>query len=153
MENSLLLLLWAVKDIVMPCGLANAPATFQNMIFEVPLKFLDQEVEVYRHDILIYSGSQGEHQMLVAKVLQWLQNEKLAVSPKPSVFHIREVIFLDYLISDNRVSMSLSKMQSVLRWESLKKVHNVQFFIGFANEYRLFMKIFSVFVILLTFLT
>lgn len=53
---------------VMPFGLANAPTIIQNRMNEVRTEYLDQTVVVYHDDILIYSSSQGEHEVLVSKV-------------------------------------------------------------------------------------
>src|SRR5437588_19782 len=50
---------------VMPFGLVNAPATFQDMMNQVLREFLDQGVVVYLTEILIYSRTQKEHTELV----------------------------------------------------------------------------------------
>lgn len=42
---------------------------------EILREFVDQGVLVYLDDILIYFGSQVEHEILVAMVLQQLQDE------------------------------------------------------------------------------
>ena len=50
---------------VMPFGLANAPATFQNMTNDIFQDLIDLSVVIYLDDILIYSESEQEHITLV----------------------------------------------------------------------------------------
>ena len=58
--------------VVMPFGLASAPATFQNMINEVLRDLIDQGVVAYMDDILIYSPTEDEHVHIVTSVLRLL---------------------------------------------------------------------------------
>src|SRR5690606_12165549 len=55
--------------LVMPFGLANAPAAFQAMMNEVLRGLIDQGVVVYVDDIPIYSETEEELERLVAAVL------------------------------------------------------------------------------------
>ena len=47
---------------VMPCGLYNAPATFQAMMDDLFYDMLDEGVVIYLDDILIYAENMAEHQ-------------------------------------------------------------------------------------------
>ena len=50
---------------VMPFGLANAPATFRNMMNEIFRDMIDLGVVIYLDDILIYSENEQDHVALV----------------------------------------------------------------------------------------
>ena len=83
---------------VMPFGLVNAPATFQTMMNEILREFLDDGVVVYIDEILIYSEDPKDHSALVRKVLQWLREYQMVISLEKSVFHVKTVDFLGYLL-------------------------------------------------------
>ena len=119
----------------MPFGLINAPATFQAMMNTILRDFLDHEVVVYLDDILIYSKNEEEHIALVKKVLAQLEEYDLAVSTTKSVFHVKEVEFLGYMVAVDGVTMSERKAQSIKDWKHPQLVKEGQIFIGFANFY------------------
>ena len=129
--------------LVMPFGLANAPATFQNMMNEILREFLDQGVVCYLDDILIYSKTEEEHEELVHKVLKRLMDEGLAAEPEKCFFHVTEVDYLGYILSTEGVSISPETVQTIMEWEAPKSVKDVQCFMGFANFYRRFVRNFS----------
>ena len=65
---------------VMPFGLANAPATFMDLMHRVFQPYLDQFVVVFVDDILIYSQSEWEHEYHLRIVLQLLR-ETISCTP------------------------------------------------------------------------
>ena len=89
----------------MPFGLANAPATFQNMMNEIFKDMIDHGVVIYLDDILIYSRSEEDHLALTKRVLKCLQEHQLALSPEKCEWHMSKVNFLGYIISENGIEM------------------------------------------------
>ena len=57
---------------VMPFGLANTPATFQNMMNEIFRDMIDLGVIIYLDDILVHSENEQDHVALVKRVLERL---------------------------------------------------------------------------------
>ena len=76
-------------------------------------------------------------------MLERLQQHDLAVSLKKSVFHIKTVEFLGYIVGTDGVTMSERKVESILKWKAPPSVKDVQIFIGFGNFYRRFIENFS----------
>jgi len=101
---------------VMPCGLCNAPSTFQAMINDVFRNMLEVGVIAYMDHILIYSETIEEHVAMVRKVMHRLRKAGLCVSIKKSTFHAREVEFLGYKISDHGISMTTKKVEEITAW-------------------------------------
>ena len=134
--------------LVMPFGLCNAPASFQAMINEVLRELLDEGVIVYIDDILIYSVTEEEHITLVQRVLGKLKKAHLCVALDKCRFHVSEVDYLGYVISDKGISMSQEKVRAVKAWnppdpKATTAVKWAQEFLGFANFYRRFIEGFS----------
>jgi len=131
------------KYTVMPFGLCNKPSTLQGMINDVFYDMLDVGVIAYMDDILIYSETIKEHVTMVRKVIDRLRKVFLCISIKKSCFHIREVEFLGYKISDHEISMTTKKVEEITAWSPPQKVIDLQSFMGFANFHRQFIKRFS----------
>jgi len=127
----------------MPFGLVTARATFQTMMNEILGEFLDQGVGVYIDDILSYSNTVEEHIILVRKVRQKLNEYRIAISLEKSVFHVKKMDCVGYVVATDGVTIKEKKVESVKGWRAPASVKNVQIFIRFANFYRRFIKNFS----------
>jgi len=57
---------------VVPFGLTNGPATFQQFINDTFIDYLDDFLTTYVDDLLIYSQNKIDHQMHVKLVLEHL---------------------------------------------------------------------------------
>ena len=85
--------------LVMPFGLANAPATFQGYINRALAGMIDVFVVAYPYDILIYSKDHTRHYQHVLAVLQRLREFRLYVKLSKSAFHVDTVHFLGFIIT------------------------------------------------------
>ena len=128
---------------VMPFGLANAPATFHNVINEIFRDMIDLGVVIYLDDILVYSENEQDHVALVKRVLKRLQEHQLAIAPDKCEWHRSRVNFLGYIITPEGVEIDQEKKRTIVELEAPDSAKGVQSFLGFANCYRRFIEGYS----------
>ena len=128
---------------VMPFGLTNAPATFQKLINDALLGYLDIFCVAYLDDVLIFSKTYEEHVKHVKRVLQALKDHSLSVKIEKCEFHKTEVKFLGHIISREGIRMDPEKIEAVLDWPEPQSIKDVQAFLGLANFNRRFIKNYS----------
>jgi hypothetical protein len=131
------------KYVVMPFGLANAPAAFMDLMNWVFHDFLDQFVVVFIDDILIYSKSLEEHEDHLRRVLQRLREKRLYAKFSKCEFWLDKVIFLGHVVSRDGISVDPRKVEAVVNWERPTNVHEIRSFLGLASYYRRFVEGFS----------
>ena len=124
--------------LVMPFGLANAPATFQSYINQALIGLVDTICVIYLDDILIYSKTVEEHHHAVRQVLDRLRQFKLYCNLKKCEFDTDRVDFLGFQVSTEGVGMEPSRVRSIKEWPEPKTFRELQVFLGFANFYRRF---------------
>ena len=130
--------------LVMPFGLANAPATFQAYINESLEGLFDTICVVYLDDILIYGGQTKEHHWdCVKQVLRRLRKFQLYANPAKCQFLTESVEFLGFVISVDGVSMDPSRVATIVDWPEPKTFRDLQVFLGFANFYRRFVEAYA----------
>jgi len=129
----------------MSFSLANAPTAFQRFMNDIFSDFLDVCVMIYLDDILIYSNNMSKHHWHIKEVLKHLCKAGLYAKAEKCKFHSESVEYLGYM-SDNKIKI-------IQDWLELKKVKDIQSFLGFANFYCWFIFNYSDIVISLTCLT
>ena len=129
--------------LVMPFGLANAPATFQAYVNTTLAGLLDHFVVVYLDDILIYSRNEDEHHDHVRQVLTRLRKNNLFCKLSKCEFDVKEVEFLGFFVGTEGVRADPERIRSVVEWPKPESFHDVQVFLGFANFYRRFIHRYS----------
>ena len=129
--------------LVMPFGLANAPATFQAYINHALRDCLDVFCIAYLDDILIFSDTKAEHVRHVSEVLERLLRHGLYVKLEKCEFHVFRIGFVGFMVYPNGTGMEESRVADVRSWPTPRSHRDVQAFLGFANFYRRFIYKFS----------
>ena len=119
------------------------PPPFKPGMNEILWEVLSEGVVVDIDDILIYSEDPKDHTTLVGKVLQRLRDFQMPISPEKSVFHVKMVDFLGYIVTTDGVTMNEKKVETIKAWKPPTSVREVQIFMGFGNFYQRFIKNFS----------
>ena len=101
---------------VMPFGLANAPATFQAYINKALAGLVDIFCVVYLDDILIYSKSIDDHKEHVMQILERLRTFQLYANPKKCEFSTTKVEFLGFIILTDGISMDPRRVEAIRDW-------------------------------------
>jgi len=121
---------------VIPFGLTNISAVFQQFIFSILEKYLDIFVIVYLDDILVFSKTIEKYIQYNKKIFQKLREAKIILKLKKYEFYIQETDFLEYIISNRGFSIQKNKIKNILDWPTPKNIKKVQQFIGLYNYYR-----------------
>jgi len=128
---------------VMLFKLINELTFYQHYMNDVLFEYLHQFCQIYLDDIIIYSKILKKHKWHVRLILNRLQEADLQININICKFHVQKIIFLELLMSIERLKMNSRKMQAVIDWSTLNNLTQIQFFIDFCNFYRHFIKNFS----------
>jgi hypothetical protein len=99
---------------------------------------------VFFDDILVYSRSYSYHIKHLEQVFQLLQKGKWKVKLAKCSFDQRQIAYLGYVISEQGVSTSPSKVHAVSKWPTPANVKELRSFLGLAGYYRKFVKHFRI---------
>ncbi len=125
---------------VMLFELINESTFYQHYMNDVLFEYLHQFCQIYLNDIIIYSKILKKHKQHVWLILNRLWEADLQINIDKCKFHVQKIIFLELLMSIERLKMNSRKMQAVVDWFTLNNLTQMQFFINFCNFYQCFIK-------------
>ena len=123
------------KLLVMYFGLTNSPATFQTIMDDIFKELISEGVVMYLDDILIFTDTLEEHQLVTWCVIELMAKHKLYLKLDKCEFEQTTVEYLRVIISHNSVSMDPVKITGVQEWPEPTNKKEVQSFLGFTNFY------------------
>ncbi len=123
--------------------LINESTFYQHYMNDVLFKYLHQFCQIYLNNIIIYSKILKKHKQHVQLILNKLREADLQINIDKCEFHVQKTIFLELLMSIERLKMNSRKVQAVVNWSILNNLTQIQSFIDFCNFYRRFIKNFS----------
>jgi len=123
---------------VLPFGLINKLATYQQYINDVLFDYFDEFYTAYLDNIFIYSDNELKHEAHVKKVLERLWNVGLQVNIKKYEFGVKRIKYLGFIVSINGIKVDPKKVKTIHNWKPPRTVKGIQSFLGFYNFYRQF---------------
>lgn len=127
---------------VMPFGLSNAPAVFQELM-SVVLQGFSNFAIAYLDDILIFSESLESHLDHIRTVFERLRSHGLKLKLKKCAFLQKETNYLGFVINEQGIKPDPKKVESIKSIPTPTCVREVRSFIGMCSYYRRFIPNFS----------
>ena len=128
---------------VIPFGLANAPAAFQRWINRTLQSYIDICCIVYLDDVLIYSDTMEQHQRDVENIIRAIRRQGMTIKPTKCEFHTQETEYLGFFINPEGVKVDPIKTSAIWEWKPPTSIKGIQEFMEFCNFYRRFIEGFS----------
>ena len=129
----------------MPFGLTNAPTAFMDLMNRVFLLCLDRFVMVFIDDILVYSKDREDHDTHLRVVLETLRKEQLYAKMSKCELWLKEVSFLEHIVSEEGIRVDPRKIEVILEWKPPRSVTEVHSFLGLAESWVRAMRISYIF--------
>jgi len=115
---------------VMPFGLCNAPATFQQLMEMVLTGLARDKCFVYLGDILVVGKTFAEHVSNLKDVLMRLRHAGLCLKPSKCHLAKREVVYLGYVVSSKGITADPCKLNAVKEFPTPSTVKQLRSFLG-----------------------
>ena len=127
--------------VTMPFGLCNAAATFQRIIEKVLVGLQWNILAIYLDDIIVFSRTFDLHIKHLETVIERLQKSGLRLNALKCQFYRKEVVlFLGYIVTQNRIKPDSSKTEAVMSIPSPSNISDLRKFLGFTSYFRKFVK-------------
>ena len=124
------------KFLMVPFGLAQAPAYFQLLMNQVLEGLLF--AMIYLDDIIIFSNNEEEHLLHLEEVFHWLRKAGLKMKRSKCNFFKSQIHYSGHLISEDGISPLLNKLDSIKNIPVPKCTKEIRQFLGLTGYYRKF---------------
>ena len=118
---------------------------FQTTINEILWNLINtKKVVSFINDVIIGMEEKDGHDELVEEVVKRLVENDLYIKPEKYKWKIRKVGFLGVVIGPEGIKMKEEKIKGIFEQLTLKRVKDIQKFLGLTNYYQWFIKDFAV---------
>ena len=127
----------------MPFGLINVGATFQRAMDIAFRGLINKSVVVYLDDITVYSKKREDHVPHLKAIFERCRRYEISLNPKKNIFAIVEGALLGFVVSPNRITIDLVRIEAI---KVITPPHNkkaIQYFLGKINFVRRFISDFT----------
>ncbi|GKA69808.1 reverse transcriptase domain-containing protein [Tanacetum coccineum] len=127
----------------MPFGLCNAPCTFRRCMMAIFHDMIEETMEVFMDDFLVFGDSFSSCLSHLDKMLKRCENTNLVLNWEKCHFMVKEGIILGHKISKSGIKVDRAKVDVIAKLPHPTTVKGVRSFLGHAGFYRRFIQDFS----------
>ena len=121
--------------------LTNYLVMFQTMINNILQDLINtRKVVSFIDDIIVGIEEEKEYNEVVEEVVKRLVENDLYVKPEKYKQNVKKMRFLEVVIGPKGINIEKKKVKEALNWLALKKVKDIQKFLGLTNYYWQFIK-------------
>nr|GEU77120.1 hypothetical protein [Tanacetum cinerariifolium] len=120
----------------MPFGLYNGPGTFQRCMMAIFQDMIEQTMEVFMDDFLVFENYFSTCLTNLEKMLKRCENTKLALNWEKSHFMVKEGIILGHKITKKGIEVDKAKIKVISKLPHPTTVKGIHSFLGHAGFYR-----------------
>lgn len=118
----------------MPQGLRTSPAVMQNAVNLLFKEILNEGVNIYLDDIIIYTSTLSEHNLL-EKVFEQLRSHSFKLKITKCQFLMKEIQYLGFILNEKGCSPNPNKIECILQYPKPSSVLDIQRFLGLCNYF------------------
>ncbi|GKE74433.1 reverse transcriptase domain-containing protein [Tanacetum coccineum] len=116
----------------MPFGLCNAPATFQRCMLAIFHDMIEEFVEVFMEDFLVFENSFDNYLNNLNKMLQRCKDANLVLNWEKCHFMVKEGIVLRHKVSNAGLEVDKAKIDVISKLLPPTNVKGIRSFLGHA---------------------
>ena len=123
---------------VMPFGVMNAPAVFQQLMQKVLSRLMtgpEDFVVVYLDDVFVFSQSLQAHLEHLTKVFECLKTANLKLNPKKCKFTSEEVEYLGHIVTPQGLRPNKRNLDAVKKFPIPTNVKHLRQFLDLTSHY------------------
>ncbi|KAF8792329.1 Retrovirus-related Pol polyprotein like [Argiope bruennichi] len=128
----------------MPFGVTNGPSTMTRAIKLAYNHLAHHNVNTYIDDISTSHDDFNYHLKVIYKIFEATQKAGFKLTREKTQFAVSEITLFGRIISQDGVRPDPERIAAIERYLTLKSIHEVRSFLGFANQFRKYIRNYAV---------
>ncbi|KAF8773193.1 Retrovirus-related Pol polyprotein like [Argiope bruennichi] len=128
----------------MPFGVTNGPSTMTRAIKLAYSHLAHHNVNTYIDDISTSHDDFNYHLKVIYKIFEATQKAGFKLTREKTQFAVSEITLFGRIISQDGVRPDPERIAAIERYLTLKSIHEVRSFLGFANQFRKYIRNYAV---------